>query len=295
MRKLTTNIFIEKAIMLHGNFFDYSLVDYVNNKTKVKIICPKHGIFEQIPSSHLCGRGCLKCGEKNKLNINDLIAKANKIHDNKYDYSRVNYINNNTNIEIVCPKHGKFKQTPDSHLHGRGCPKCANKNVTTNEFIIKADLIHDNKYDYSMTHYLNNASKVKIICPKHGIFEQTPNSHLSGQGCPTCKSSKGELLIKRYLDEHNVEYVKEKYFIDCKGEKRTLLFDFYLPKQNILLEYDGIQHFMPIKFFGGEKTFNSLKRRDTIKNNFAKNNNIDLLRIKYSEINDINKILKEIL
>jgi very-short-patch-repair endonuclease len=101
--------------------------------------------------------------------------------------------------------------------------------------------------------------------------------------------------MKKYLDVNNIEYIKEKMFNDCNGRKRMLLFDYYLPKHNMLLEYDGIQHFIPIKYFGGEKAYNSLKIRDEIKNNFAKNNNIGLLRIKYSDINNINQILKEIL
>jgi Zn finger protein HypA/HybF involved in hydrogenase expression len=295
MKRNTTYEFINKAITIHGDKYDYSLVDYKKSKLEVIIICKEHGKFKQTPNSHLQNRGCPKCGGKNKLMTNEFIEKAKLIHDNKYDYSIVDYINNSTHIKIICDIHGVFKQTSDSHLRGSGCPKCANKNVTTNEFIIKAKLIHVKKYDYSLVNYINNISKVKIICYTHGIFEQTPNSHLNGEGCPTCKSSKGELLIKKYLDEHNVEYIKEKIFDNCRGIKRTLSFDFYLPKQNMLLEYDGIQHFIPIKYFGGKKTYDSLKKRDEIKNSFAKNNNISLLRIKHNEVDNINQILKEII
>lgn len=295
MKKNTTYEFINKAIVIHGDKYDYSLVDYKKSKLNVIIICKEHGKFKQTPNSHLQGRGCPKCGGKKKLMTNEFVKKAKLIHNNKYDYSNVVYTGTLNYINIICPTHGMFRQHANSHLSGRGCPKCVNKNVTTDEFINKAKLIHGNKYDYSLANYINSISKVKIICHMHGIFEQIPNSHLNGEGCPMCKSSKGELLIKKYLDEHNIEYIKEKLFNECKGTKRTLSFDFYLPKQNMLLEYDGIQHSMPIKHFGGESAYNLLRKRDEIKNNFVKNNNIGLLRIRYNEINNINQILKEII
>lgn len=232
MKKLTTNIFIEKAVALHDNTYDYSSVNYVNNKTKIKIICNKHGEFEQIPSSHLCGRGCLKCSGKDKLNENKFIIKANKIHNNKYNYSQIKYVNNCTHIEIICSNHGKFIQTPTAHLMGRGCP--------------------------------------------------------------ICKSSKGELMITNYLIAHNVEYVREMKFDNCKNIFK-LSFDFYLPKLNLLVEYDGIQHHKPLKFFGGESAFLKVKMNDKIKNMFAKNNSINLLRIKYNELNNIDNILNNVI
>jgi Zn finger protein HypA/HybF involved in hydrogenase expression len=295
MKKLTTEEFIEKAIKVHGDRYDYSSTNYCRNRLKVMIICKKHGSFQQTPSSHLLGSCCPKCQGKSRLTNDEFIKKAKKIHNNRYNYSIVNYVNNHTKVKIICLKHGEFEQIPTSHLQNKGCPKCANKNVTTDEFIEKCKIIHKNKYDYSLVNYITSTSKIDIICKKHGSFQQIPNSHLNGQGCPICKSSKGELLIKEYLDKHKIPYIKEKMFDDCKGEKRKLPFDYYLPQENILIEYDGIQHLKSIKHFGGEKTHISLKIRDEIKNLYAKKHNIFLLRIKYNEINNIEKILNNIL
>lgn len=120
MSKLTTEQFIVKAKQIHGDKYDYSLVEYVSTKTKVKIICPVHGIFEQTPDRHLQKRGCFRCYSS----IDTFIKKAAKIHSDRYDYSLVTYINSQTKIKIVCHIHGVFEQEPNSHLCKRGCPKC---------------------------------------------------------------------------------------------------------------------------------------------------------------------------
>ncbi len=125
-KKLTTKEFIKKAKIYHGNRYNYSKVKYVNSKTKIMIICKKHGEFLQTPSKHLMGQGCFKCGcEKivslKSITTKEFIKRAIKIHNNKYDYSKVEYKNAHTKITIICKKHGKFKQSPNSHLRGRGC------------------------------------------------------------------------------------------------------------------------------------------------------------------------------
>jgi hypothetical protein len=121
----TTEQFIKEASKLHSNYYDYSLVKYINSKTKVKIICKTHGVFEQRPDIHLCGYGCLKCSINIKTNtLKQFIEDANKIHNTKYDYSLVDYKNNQTNIKIICKTHGVFEQTPNNHLAGNNCPRC---------------------------------------------------------------------------------------------------------------------------------------------------------------------------
>jgi very-short-patch-repair endonuclease len=228
-----------------------------------------------------------------KYTTEEFIEKAKKIHDEKYDYSLVDYVNNVSRIKIVCAEHGVFEQIPKHHLRNHGCPKCAGNYITLNEFIDKANLIHNNRYGYSLVEYVNAHNKINIICPEHGIFNQTPNGHLNGKGCSICKLSKGELLIKKYLDMHMIEYVKEKRFADCG--KNKLSFDFYLPTVNILIEYDGEQHFKPIEYWGGSAKLNIRQSNDEAKNLYANSKNILLLRIKYSEINNINRILKNII
>ena len=211
------------------------------------------------------------------------IHKAKNIHGNKYNYSLVNYINNKTKIKIICPVHGIFKQSPHGHLSGNGCDKCA-KYSTTEEFIDKSIHIHNDKYDYSLVKYINNKTKVKIICIEHGIFEQKPSHHLLGSGCPTCNESKGEKEISKILKNYNINYIREKRFVDCRN-KLPLPFDFYLPEYNLCIEFDGQQHFEYIKYWKNDS--NKLKIRkfnDDIKTTYCKNNNIKLLRIRYDEI-----------
>jgi very-short-patch-repair endonuclease len=307
-RKLTTEDFIKKAKKVHGDKYDYSLVEYKTIFDKIKIICQTHGVFEQTPQNHLRNGGCYKCGNLKKsktlnLTTKDFIKKAKKVHGDKYDYSLVEYNKSKTKIKIKCLEHGIFEQTPSSHLQGVGCPKCGwsraakVRALNKEDFIEKAKKTHDNKYDYSLVEYKNNSTKIKIICPDHGIFEQTPNGHTnisSKNGCPTCRASKGEKDIYRYLLNNNVEFEREKKFKDCK-HKQKLPFDFYIPKYNMCIEYDGEQHFKPIEFLGGEEGLKQRQQNDKIKTNFCRSNNIKLLRIPYWKKNKISLILSEAL
>jgi len=301
--KYDEKTFIEKARTKHNDKYDYSLASYVNSQTKVKIGCKIHGVFEQTPAMHLLRNGCPLCGIKrrNELNLKNLkwfIDKANIKHMNKYDYSEVNYVNSQSNVRIICPIHGVFEQRVNSHLNGRGCRKCGIKlrsfinSSNTRDFILNARKVHGSKYDYSEVIYQQNKKKVKIICPIHGIFLQLPNAHISGkQGCPICNESKGEARIRMILEESNLNFIKGKKFKECKNYG-YLYFDFYLPDKNVLIEFDGIQHYKPINFFGGTDGLLKQKKCDAIKNDFAIKNNIKLLRIKYNQINSIYKVLE---
>lgn len=149
------------------------------------------------------------------------IQKSVKKHGNKFDYSKVNYINSTTKVCIICPEHGEFMQTPSNHLYGFGCNECAiesraaRRRNTTKNFIDRANLIHNNKYTYNKSVYVKTHNKVIITCPIHGDFEQTPASHLSGKGCPNCKhrNQSTEDVIKRCIKIHgsNFDYSKVVY------------------------------------------------------------------------------------
>jgi very-short-patch-repair endonuclease len=225
----------------------------------VCIICPcePHGEFLQTPGSHLQGRGCPKCSGNKKRNTAEFIEKANKVHGNKYDYSNVDYINDNTKVFIICPceSHGEFQQRPADHLQGNGCPKCGEiqssikRRSNTDEFIEKAKKVHGDKYDYSKVDYINMHTKVCIICESHGEFQQTPGSHLQGRGCPLCVNKTeaklyGQLvkkyptLLKQYKPEWSVNTLKKT--------NRKLPFDFCIPEYKIIIELDGLQHFMQV-------------------------------------------------
>lgn len=205
---MTTEEFIQKAKAVHGDKYDYSKVDYVNAKTKVSIICPKHGEFFQRPSEHLKGYGCFVCGHEYVVQLRKktkewFLQKAHEVHGNKYDYSKVDFINVTTKVCIICPEHGEFWQTPHGHIQGTGCPECgrlraANKRKRTNEeFIEESRRVHGDKYDYSRVQYNDAKTPVAIICPKHGEFLQSPDNHLQGTGCPKCSHERtADLLTK---------------------------------------------------------------------------------------------------
>lgn len=192
-RTSTTDEFINKARKIHGDTYEYDNVEYISNKTKVKITCKIHGDFDQTPDSHLSGCGCRECGIINnannqRLTQHEFIERSIQIHQDQYDYSKVFYISYQKNIIITCKTHGDFFQSPHTHLNGSGCPKCTNNNIlySTDEWINLAKQIHKEKYDYSKVKYINSKSKVIIICEKHGEFEQIATAHLRGDRCPKC-------------------------------------------------------------------------------------------------------------
>jgi very-short-patch-repair endonuclease len=301
----TTEQFIKESKEIHGDKYDYSLVEYVNNKQKVKIICKKHGVFEQSPIKHIYKRGCPKCANEytsliNSKTTEQFIKESKEIHDDKYDYSLVDYNGSFNKVKLICSVHGVFEQTPVSNLQGCGCKKCANDNISklmlssTKDFIEKSKLIHDDKYNYSLVDYVNAKSKVKIKCKEHGLFEQIPNVHLQGCGCPYCQISKGELKVKQFLSDNNFIYKEQHRFNDCKNIL-PLPFDFYLPDYNTCIEYDGEQHFRRFRFEKNDDKLIKRQKRDKIKTDFCRENNIKLIRIKYTEIKKVDIILNDCL
>lgn len=208
---VTEEDFLERSRLAHGDKYDYSKVDYVNSMTPVTIICPVHGEFKQKPKDHMDGHGCHKCGGGLKLTVSDFIQNSIKVHGHKYDYSKVNYVNNSTPVTIICPDHGEFEQLPANHMKGHGCPECSGcKKRTTDDFIREAKEVHGDKYDYSLVNYTSTNSPVRIICPIHGVFEQKPGCHLlRGQGCPECSGTKKlttEEFIQKSIEVHGNEY-----------------------------------------------------------------------------------------
>lgn len=291
---LTTEEFIKRAKEIHGDKYNYSKVKYVNNHTKVCIICPKHGEFWQIPSNHLLGFGCNKCSGKKKKDTEEFITEAKKIHGNKYDYSKVEYTNNSTKVCIICPEHGEFWQTPNKHLRGNGCPVCRiNKKLTLEGFIERAKKIHGNEYDYSKVVYVNERTKVCIVCPEHGEFWQLPSNHISGAGCPKCKRRKSKLekMVENFLISENIKYEGQKNFEWLKY-KNNMYLDFYLPDKNLAIECQGEQHSKPVKFFGGKKELEYVIKRDKKKKELCERNGITL--IYFYGKKDINKIKEKI-
>ena len=257
-----THDFISKSVKIYGDFYKYDKVNYVKSNVKVCIICPKHGEFYVTPNDFLDGHACPKCGkEKASAAIRDtkesFIAKAKKIHGDKFDYSKVVYSKNDVPVCIICPEHGEFWQTPHSHLNGNGCRECCNKmkgdrsRLTLDEFKNRASIVHNGKYDYSqIVSYNTGKDMVPIVCPKHGVFYQRAEDHLSGHGCKKCYCSTLENELISFFNEKNVvfEYRKTNF---CGITE----LDFYFPQYNAAVECQGIQHFIPVDFHGdGQET-----------------------------------------
>lgn len=284
--------FLRKAILKHGKKFDYSLVEYVNSTTKIKIICPVHGIIEQSPSSHLhklCG--CRDCGfeyryKSRTKNTDEFIQQANIIHDFKFDYSKVEYVHGKRHVIIICKNGHEFKQTPNSHLKGFGCPNCyyarmGDRNrLKLSEFIYRSNLIHDCKYDYTSSVYKSNKQKIEIICPIHGLFKQRPSNHMQGAGCPKCKTYRNELKLYNKLVKH-FPHIEINHQFSPEWLDRQV-FDIYIPKFNIAIEYNGIQHYQPIEQFGGIDAFKKQQERDNKKRIRCEANSCILFEIPYT-------------
>ncbi len=189
-------------------------------------------------------------------------------------------------VTIVCPIHGEFKQRVEGHFNC-GCEKCARDadKLNTQEFISRAIKIHGDRYDYSKVLYINNYTKVDILCRKHGLFQQLPYDHCRGSGCPKCKIKHGERLICLILENNNILYSRE-----YKIEDSPYRYDFHITDTNILIEYDGQIHKNPPKHYG--LNWNSyIKTLDNAKDKLAKDKNYSLLRIDYLDYRKMEKII----
>lgn len=314
--KISKSDFIDKANLLHNFKYSYSNIEteFIDYKTPIPINCNIHGIFYQPYCRHIRQKaGCKKCatdfiGKTKRINPDTYISKFKIIHNNFYDYSNAYFSTSTSKIKIICPIHGEFEQAPIQHLKGRGCFLCGkvknHKSLrrTLKDFIDQANIIHNNKYDYRLiTNYINSSTKLPIICPKHGKFMQAPYNHLFGSGrggpagCHKCFTSTGETKIRNFLCENDIEHIPQYIFNDCIY-KKPLKFDFYLPSNNLCIEYDGEQHYKPIQFGSitieeAKENLKLTKIKDEIKNEYCKDNGINLLRISYFEKNDIDIIL----
>ena len=240
--KLMTD-FLAKAHRKYGPKFDYSEMVYVNSTTHISISCPMHGVFLQTPKSHLRGIGCPKCGREQRASqdrktTTQFIREAKEIHGDKYDYSRINYTNSNTKIEIICPIHGVFHQKPTHHLDGHDCLLCGRKTSNLKrtkhqkEILKEFHKAHGNRYDYSKVNYNGAFRKISIICKKHGEFTQTPDHHKRGIGCPRCipRVSKVESAFLDYLQIPNHPNSRQRYIkemdIHVDGIKNNIIYEF---------------------------------------------------------------------
>lgn len=293
----------EKFKQKYLNKYDYSLINpesIVDKNTKIPILCSQHGLFYQSLFQHNKSKyGCRKCmfeiqASKRITPREESIQKAHSLHNHLYIYDHLpNPVLFKDRVTIICPEHGDFTSSWANHIHKSnptGCPKCKNEKLRQ-KFKKSWDLWlldfierHGNKYKYPLNPIYNNSDdKILITCPYHGDFLQGIFHHASGTGCPSCKSSSGERAIRHFLEKNDISFIEQYRFEDCRGIQKPLVFDFYLPAKNICIEYDGKQHFQPIKWFGGEEAFAKSQLRDAIKTQYCQDKKISLIRIKYSE------------
>lgn len=253
---------------------NFNIIEY-NSHDNIKCFCNKCG-YETIDNyRNLSKKKCRYC---------ILIQKSDLIKNGVVTLIKINDYGDGSSLHIKCKNGHCYKQDRRNLLANKGCNKCYLENkVFKIEDIEKQFLkIHGDYYNYDFTNYKNVHTKIKIICNKEHTFYQKISNHLQGKGCPVCRESLGERKISLFLDNNNIQYIKQKKYNDCKFINK-LPFDFYLPKYNICIEYDGIQHFESIKLFGGEKEFLKTQIRDKIKTEYCLNNNIQLIRISYME------------
>ena len=374
--KITTKEFIKKAKKKHGNKYSYSKSIYIKSRLKLTVICKIHGEWEITPNNHLRGNGCEKCGhnrssKKRAKGLDYFLIKSKTYFGEKYNYDYINYKDSRTKVKIICPIHGEFFQTMESHSNGRECIKCSYVNRGLNHpkklslkvFIERCKDIWLDSYDFSKIKEIKNINtKVKVRCKDHGEFLVAPRQLLNGSGCYQCGleklselrridydefteikkdiwgekyevkeedyfsyqsfkvyckkheylwtsngsaflkghgcrkcgfgNSKGETGIFEILKTNKINFIEQHKFFGMKS-KRSLRCDFYLPEYNLVIEYNGEQHYKPIDFFGGLEGFNETKKRDLLKKQYCIENNIYFEEIRFDDV--IKKRMKEIL
>ncbi len=207
------------------------------------------------------GHGCNKCWPGRNLTTHQFVERAIKIHGNKYDYSETRYINGKTKVKIICPEHGAFEQAARAHASGYGCQKCKARDhtKTTHQFIECAIKIHGNKYDYSETRYINAKTKIKIICPEHGAFMQTPPHHQEGNGCPLCKHPVSKVET-RWLD--GLKVFRRQFRIKFKNGRHLKVDGFDRKTKTVYEFYGDFWH-------GNPRSFNKSDMNRTVKKTFG--------------------------
>ena len=243
---LSTDEFVQIAETTYPGLYSYDSTEFKGSKTNVVINCKKHGNFSVRPYRFLSGNKCPECrkDDRRQDKQKSFIAAAIEVHGDKYDYSDVVFVKNNTKVAIGCPEHGTFYQTPKDHKKGRGCRKCANltigdsKRASFDAVVQKANATHDNTYTYVPVEYHNQNTKLKVICQEHGEFEQSAANHVRGWGCPKC----GRLGLQSKQEKEVCDFVSS-LGVDISVNSRNIIdgeLDIYVPDNRIAIEYNGL-------------------------------------------------------
>ena len=272
---------IKRDRLLKIELNDLKVIEYIrvldSRHDKVKCVCVKCGYL--IEDSHIN-----LSKKKYKCRYCTLIKKSKLIRDGVVEIIKIDEYGEGAFIHLKCNNGHVYKQDRRNLLANKGCNKCylENKSFTKKDVICEFNRVHGDYYNYNFDRYKNLHSKIEISCRKGHIFHQKVSNHIQGKGCPICRESLGERTISNYLKSKSIEYIRQKKYDDCVFINK-LPFDFFIPKFNLIIEYDGIQHFIPIKQFGGEHEFSKTKIKDNIKNQYCINNNINIVRISYKD------------
>ena len=297
--------FVESARLRHGNHYIYDPDMYEMSSRPAWITCPEHGVFKMMAVNHLQGEGCYQCGiekirESKLFPWDKVLVKCRETHGDRYQYDSSTYVNADTPMKMHCDLHGFFWQSARSHYFGgRGCPECGRvqaaqaQQIPWKERLAEFRSVHGDRYEYKEDTYGKSQEKMVIVCSKHGEFLQEPNSHKNGHGCPGCSNSLGENVIAKFLGDNGVQYENQKQFKGLR-HKLPLRVDFYLPAFNVVIEYNGKQHYESIPFFGGDEALEINRLRDKIKQKFFSKQGIVLEVIRFDESIEarLNEILK---
>lgn len=291
--------FIAKAKEIHGDKYDYSKIEYINNDTAVTIICPIHGRFTLIAGNHIRKKkagGCPKCNISYSPTTKEFVEEIKPILGDKYDYSKVVYKSARDKICLICPIHGDVHVYPYQARQGTGCKWCSYENLrlNTHDFVKRAKEVHGELYDYSNTKYINANTLIEVVCRKHGTFHIKPHHHLYGQGCPQCFNSKGEDTVARWLKDHDINYIQHHKIIPLQYVlvgRAYFMVDFYLPQYSTIIEYNGEQHYRRVEIWHTEEEFQEQQDRDRRLREHCKIRGITLIEIPYTKFKEIDSIL----
>lgn len=286
---------IEKSKEKYSDKFVYSDVDTSKEKGQaVKIICPNHGMFLMSMHRHLHTKtGCPACGREDSLRnrtkyngLEDVSKAAIKHHGDRYTY--LSYDAHSRTVTYLCPNHGEVSQLLRLHLTGHGCGECRyeDRRIDEKEFIRRAKEVHPEGYSYDLSELktVNHRITIKHSCGK--VYRARVSNHLSGQGCSRCRSSLGEKKIKDFLELNGISFI-DQFVI----EGYLYRYDFCIPDLDILIEYDGEQHYRPVDYFGGVPAFEKRQELDREKTRLAKANRYRLIRISYKRFDELEEYL----